>query len=321
MIAMSQAAASALMASHAGSIDPTEVATRWLDSRTPQTRRAYAAALQAFACWAIDDRADAGAVLRLLCELGAGGAVGVVEGWRDHMLQAGLAPATVSCRMSAVRSLHAACRRAGAVSWSLEPTAPRPECRQDRSGPRPAVLERLREAIDDAAAGGDLQAVRDAAVLRLLYSAGLRRSEVGNLRFPDDVDLENATVRPRRKGHRERSAVTVGKGTVEALRRWLDRRGTEAGWLFFRTDRDDRTRPLSGDGIRRLLASWARRAGIRAPIRPHGLRHAGCTAIAERSGSVSSLMAYGGWVSTDGIGDYLDRSPLHGVAAAALVDI
>jgi integrase/recombinase XerC len=307
-------------AAQAADVDPQTVVRRWLDAKSPSARRTYAGALSRFAAWAIEQQ-DAGPhhALRVLCEAGPGAAHSMVERWRDSMLAAGLSTGTVAGRCAALSSLVSCCRRAGLVTWALEGVAPRVEQRQDRSGPRRHEVARLVECIDAAAATGDPQAARDAAVVRLLFCAGLRRSEAGQLRV-EDVDLDAGTVAPRRKGKRERSRVSITAGTVEAIRRWLQLRGDAVGWLFVRTDRADESRPLSGESVRRLLRSWAAQAGVRATIRPHGLRHSGATEVAAR-GSLASLMAYGGWSSMTSASRYLDRRAQYRAEALELVDL
>jgi integrase len=307
-------------AAQAADVDPQTIVRRWLDAKSPSARRTYAGALHRFAAWAIESQdVEPHHALRVLCEAGPGAAHSMVERWRDSMLATGLSTGTVAGRVAALSSLVRCCRRAGLVSWALEGVAPRVEQRHDRSGPRRHEVALLVEHVDAAAAAGDRQAVRDAAIVRLLFSAGLRRSEATQLRL-DDVDLAAGTVSPRRKGKRERSRVTITAGTVDAIRRWLAVRGEAPGWLFVRTDRADDSVPLAGESVRRLLRSWAKQAGVRATIRPHGLRHSGATEVAAR-GSLASLMAYGGWSSMTSASRYLDKREQHRAEALELVDL
>lgn len=307
-------------ASEAADVDPQTIVGRWLEAKSASARRTYAGALQRFASWAIESPdVEPHHALRVLCEAGPGAAHSMVERWRDSMLATGLSTGTVAGRVAALSSLVRCCRRAGIVAWSLEGVAPRVEQRHDRSGPRRHEVARLVEFVDAAAAAGDRQAVRDAAVVRLLFCGGLRRSEAGQLRL-EDVDLAAGTVAPRRKGKRERSRVTVTAGTVEAIRRWLQVRGDAPGWLFHRTDRADVSTALSGESIRRLLRCWTAKAGVRATIRPHGLRHSGATEVAAR-GSLASLMAYGGWSSMTSASRYLDKREQHRAEALEVVEL
>lgn len=307
-------------ASQAADVTPQVLVARWLDSKSESARRTYRGALARFAAWAIAAAdAEPHVALRVLVEAGSGPAHSMAERWRDSMLAAGLSTGTVAGRVAALSSLVRCCRRAGLCSWALENVAPRVEQRHDRSGPRRHEVQRLVEHVDGEAATGDRQAVRDAAIVRLLFCAGLRRSEAGQLRV-EDIDLAAPCVKPRRKGKRERAAVTVSPGTAAALAKWIEVRGTAPGWLFFRTDRDDAAVALSGESIRRLLRCWAVAAGVRATIRPHGLRHSGATEVAAR-GSLASLMAYGGWASMTSASRYLDKREQHRAEALEVTDL
>lgn len=311
-------------AADAAAVDPATVIRRWLDSKSSSARRTYARALRRFAAWALEDgEATPESGMQVLVQAGVGPAHSMVERWRDELLASGMAPGSVAALITGLASLVRCCRRAGLCDWVLEGVAPRNERRHDRSGPRRGDVERLVAYVDDFAETGrgrrQRQAVRDAALIRLLYSAGLRRNEVSKLRL-SDVDFDAPAVRPLRKGRRERNLVTVSPGTAAALRRWVELRGSEPGWLFLRTDRDDTSACLSGESVRRLLLVWAKRAGLRGAVRPHGLRHSGATEVAAR-GTLASLMAYGDWRSMSSASQYLDKREEERAAALEVVDL
>ncbi len=303
---------------------PEEIIRRWLLGLSDSARRSYRRAIHRFAAWAMPS-ADPSpeAAMRLLVTAGPGPAREMVCRWRDELLQEGLAPGSVCCLTTGIASLVKACRRAGLIGWALEAVAPRYERRQDRSGPRRHQVEALFATIDERAAAGDRQAVRDAALLRLLYVAALRRSEAVGLRV-EDLDLQHPDgpqVRPRRKGRRERSVVLVSQRTAEAIARWLAVRGTQPGPVFHRLDRRQaEPKPLRGESVRRLLRSWAPRAGVRSTIRPHGLRHSAATEVARR-GSLAQLMALGQWSTLSAASSYLDRHAEERRTALGLVDL
>lgn len=307
-------------AAAAVAITPTEIIARWLASIAADARRAYARALDKFTAWAMPDATAPTEGMRLLCEAGCGPAHELLAGWRDAMLER-LSPGTVAAACSAIASLLGACRRAGLIAWRVEGIAPKRERTQDRSGPRRADVERLLGSVDEQAAQGDRRAIRDAAIIRLLYCCACRRSEVAGLRL-EDVDLagpDGATVSPRRKGAKARQPLLVSERTASAIAAWLAIRGSEAGALFHRLDRADHREHLSGEALRLLLAARAREAGIKAPCRPHGLRHAAATELAKR-GSLAELQELGGWRSLSAASVYLDRRTEQRRRALNLVD-
>ncbi len=304
-------------------VDPRTIIERWLAALSPSARRSYRRGLARFATWALADDARPERALEALCAMTVGQAGEMVRRWRDELLDEGLAPGTVAGAVTSITSLLATCRRAGLVLWRLERVAPRAERRLDRSGPRRGDVERLFATIDDAADTGDRQAIRDAALLRVLYVGAFRRAEVVGLRFPEDVNLEAAdgpVVRPRRKGHRERKDVLISARCAQALTRWIEVRGADPGPLFRRTRAVDPSVPLSGESVRRALRRWAKAAGIKAAVRPHGLRHSSATTVAKR-GSLAEVMAIGGWSSFSSAERYLDRRTEERRTALALVDV
>ncbi|MFN6144992.1 MAG: hypothetical protein ACK5AL_01385, partial [Planctomycetota bacterium] len=162
-------------AAQALDVEPAELVARWLAALSPSARRAYRRSLARFAAWALEDAAEPVAGLRLLVGLDAGRAGELVRRWRDELAASGLASGSVAGYVVARGSRVSAARRAVLVAWRLEGVAPKVEPSQDRSGPRRGDIERLVAHLDDAAERGDRYAVRDAAVVRLLYVGALRR--------------------------------------------------------------------------------------------------------------------------------------------------
>jgi integrase len=308
-------------AAKAVAIDPQTIVQRWLASVSDDARRAYGRALATFTTWAMPDATEPQAGLRLLCEAGCGPAHELLVAWRDHLLER-LAPGSVAGAISAIASLLRCCRRAGLISFRIEGIAPKRERTQDRSGPRRGDIERLLACVDERAAAGEQQALRDAAVLRCLYNCAMRRAEVAGLRL-QDVDLAGAdgpTCWPRRKGDTTRQALGLSERTATAIAAWLAVRGDEPGALFHRLDRRGERGHLSGEAIRLLLLSWSAQAGLRGTIRPHGLRHSAATELARR-GSLDELMALGGWRSLSAASAYLDKRDENRKRALVIVDL
>lgn len=250
---------------------------QWMSSCGVTTRRNYTNALRKFAIWATSDpSADPEDATKILVEAGHVAARVLVVKWRDEQLKEGLATGTVACHCSAVSSLLGRCRRAGLISWTIDRIAPRVVKRREGAPPKRDTVETLVEFVDHAAASGNAQAVRDAAIIRLLFSCGLRRNEALQVRM-EDLDFATNTLATRRKGKKDREPVKLTEKTVDAIRRWLLLRGDSSGWLFFRTERDDASKALTGESVRRLLRVWATRAGIKTTIRPDALRVSAAT--------------------------------------------
>ncbi|APX35063.1 recombinase XerC [Brachybacterium sp. P6-10-X1] len=146
-------------------------------------------------------------------------------------------------------------------------------------------------------------ALRDAAVLELLYSSGLRVSELVAL-DTRGVDSTQRTVRVRGKGDKER-VVPVGIPALEAVQRWeLEGRPVLAGRA--RTVARNRGTPdprgalflgvrggrLGDRAVRTLIDRYATRAGIAKHITPHTLRHSAATHLVEGGADLRSVQDF-----------------------------
>ena len=122
---------------------------------------------------------------------------------------------------------------------------------------------------------------RDRAILELLYSSGLRLSELTNLNC-GDVDMMDATVRVTGKGNKDR-IIPVGRQALQALRQWEQSRLLLAGndeKALFVSNRGTR---LSTRSVQARVSHWARRQGIDTHVYPHLFRHSFATHLLESS--------------------------------------
>lgn len=148
-------------------------------------------------------------------------------------------------------------------------------------------VERLLAVPDTATPIG----LRDKAMLELLYSTGLRVSELVGLRLPE-VDRNTGVVRCIGKGSKER-LVPVGRKALAALEAYLRdgrpkllRPGRPASpWLFV----SRRGGKLSRIAFWKNLKRYGRKAGIRSRLSPHKLRHSFATHLLERGADLRSV--------------------------------
>jgi integrase/recombinase XerC len=122
---------------------------------------------------------------------------------------------------------------------------------------------------------------RDRAILELLYSSGLRLSELTGLNC-GDVDMRGGTVHVTGKGSKER-IVPVGRKAIQALTRWDQSRVQLAGAdekALFVSNRGTRISPRS---VQARVSHWARKQGIDTNVYPHLFRHSFATHLLESS--------------------------------------
>jgi integrase/recombinase XerD len=209
-----------------------------------------------------------------------------LERWIAELRAAGLAPATIARRVASVRSFlrHLVLVGSAAVNAAAELELPRRVRRLPRTL-SPGEAERL----IDASAGTTPRALRDAALVELLYGAGLRVSEAVSLEKAG-IDLERRLVRVAGKGGKER-VVPVGRRAVEALRRYLSRgrphldRKRRAE-LFLNAQGGALTRAGAFLILRRLAA----KAGLEPErVHPHLLRHSFATHLLEGGADLRSV--------------------------------
>ena len=139
-----------------------------------------------------------------------------LERWLAEMRAAGLAATTIARRIAAVRAFYRHQLLLGARADN--PAAALELPRRNRKLPRTLSASEAEQLIE-AASGTTPRAMRDRALVELLYGAGLRVSEATGL-HRRAVDLEERLVRALGKGSKER-IVPIGRPAVDALRRYI----------------------------------------------------------------------------------------------------
>lgn len=149
-------------------------------------------------------------------------------------------------------------------------------------------VDKLLEQPDTGTALG----LRDRAMLEVLYSTGLRVSELTGLRV-SDLDIKVGCVRCIGKGDKER-VVPVGKKALAIVERYLRdgrpeivRGSRGAGTAFLFVNR--RGGKISRVGVWKILSTYGKQAGLRTALTPHMLRHSFATHLLERGADLRSV--------------------------------
>jgi integrase/recombinase XerD len=181
-----------------------------------------------------------------------------------------VAPATLQRKAACLRSFYRHLRRESVIDH--DPTA---DLRAPRKSQKlPQVLTRGEVAqLLAAPKGTEPSALRDRALLELMYACGLRASEAIELDV-GDIDLRHGVLRARGKGSKER-LVPVGREAIGAVRTYMQRGRPELVGL--REERrlfvNRRGGGLTRQGLYKIVQRHARSVGLADKMSPHTLRH------------------------------------------------
>lgn len=210
----------------------------------------------------------------------------LVRAFLVHLLRRASAASTAR-KLAAVRRLARQLRRCGALP--VDPTAGVMAPRSDRKLPRYLTVDDTFRLLA-APATGSAAGQRDRAILEVVYSAGLRVSEVVGLDWPD-VDADLGLLRVRGKGRKER-VVPVGSAALRAVadyRARLDelcppeRRHATAVFLNCRGGR------LTVRSVARAIDRYTVQAGLSGKVSPHALRHSFATHLLGAGADLRSI--------------------------------
>ncbi|MCD8528198.1 MAG: tyrosine-type recombinase/integrase [Candidatus Pacebacteria bacterium] len=153
----------------------------------------------------------------------------------------------------------------------------------------PQELDRMFQAVR----GDDLKSLRDTAILELLFSTGLRVSELAGLNR--DIDISKSELSVRGKGEKIR-VVFISSDARDALRAYLEKRDDMEEALFVQVSprvtkdlEDQKSLRLSPRSIERILKQLAIKAGVSKKVTPHVIRHSFATGLLENGADLRSV--------------------------------
>jgi integrase/recombinase XerC len=214
----------------------------------------------------------------------------------------GLSGRSIQRRLSALRSFFNYLLREQAVTLNPGLDVRAPKATQQL----PDTL-----SVDDIAqllntSSKDTLLLRDLAMLELMYSSGLRLSELVSLNH-DDIDFNDLTVRVTGKGAKTR-VLPVGNKAISALRAWQQvvpslPGGSESALFIGRHGKR-----LGVRAVQQRVKDWARRQGVAGDVHPHSLRHSFASHLLESSGDLRAVQELLGHadISTTQVYTHLD---------------
>lgn len=149
---------------------------------------------------------------------------------------------------------------------------------------------------------------RDAAIIALMYSCGMRREEVVTINLAD-YEPENGKLIIKGKGSKERTAYLTN-GALYAMADWLPIRGSETGALFLAINKGGKIRPgakMTNQAIYNLLAKRAIEAGVK-DFSPHDMRRTFVSDLLDAGADISTVSKMAGHASINTTARY-DRRP------------
>ncbi len=225
-----------------------------------------------------------------------------VRAWAAMLHRQGRSGRTIRRGLSAARSFYRFLLREKVVTRNSVAGVPGPKIKKIL----PKTLSAEQAARLVALPGDDALAVRDRALLELLYSSGLRLDEAVTLNRVD-LDLSDGLVRVTGKGAKTR-IVPVGRFAREALNRWLLVRTslavTDEPALFVGRN----GRRLGHRAMQLRVHRWARSQRLGVPVHPHMLRHSFASHLLESSGDLRAVQELLGHadISTTQVYTHLD---------------
>ncbi|MCW6038960.1 tyrosine-type recombinase/integrase [Spirulina subsalsa FACHB-351] len=258
------------------------------DKRSPNTCRAYRKDLQDFFSTMAGEELSQGLILQFL-QLDRFTALSIVLEYKAHLIQRGLAEATVNRRLSALRSLVNYAHQVGCCDWTLVGVKGEKVIKyRDTTGISPEQFKRMLQQCDSQT----LRGKRDYAMLCLLWDNALRRGELISTKIQDfDPEGKRLTILGKGRGT-QRESVALTPSSIAAIEDWLTAR-VESGKggplkpqdpLFSSLNRGTVGRPLHPASLERIVRLIAQQAGISKRISPLRLRHASITAFLDASG-------------------------------------
>ncbi|MBI4435926.1 MAG: tyrosine recombinase XerC [Candidatus Omnitrophica bacterium] len=191
---------------------------------------------------------------------------------------------TVARKLSTLRSFFKFLCREGYLHTN--PTLSLRTPKQEKRLPKVLGVEEVTRLLEEPA--GDLQGLRDGAILETLYSSGLRVSELTQLDL-SDVDFIGGVVKVSGKGKKERLSP-IGEKALRAIQTYLEKRkekrSLRSSQILFLNKSGGR---LSQRSVRRVLDRVIKRTSLARHISPHTLRHSFATHLLDRGADLRSV--------------------------------
>lgn len=200
-----------------------------------------------------------------------------------QMRQQGLASKSVQRWLSGLRAFFRFCHKEGWVKSNPVTGIQAPKAQKRL--PKTLDTDQASQFVD--VKENDFLGLRDRAMLELMYSSGLRLSELLSLNV-GDVDLAAGNLRVTGKGRKTRE-LPVGRHAVAAIKRWLAERGAENAIFGAPLFTSQQGRRLGARAVQKRFQKLSITQGLMQPVNPHMLRHSFASHLLESSSDLRAV--------------------------------
>jgi tyrosine recombinase XerC len=259
---------------------------------SPETLRAYRKDLAQFADFVSRDTVGPGNLAKITTL--------TLRGFLMHLREQGLQKSSIARKIAALKSFFKFLLQRRLID--ANPMALIRQPRLDKKIPEFLSETEMNKLLTEPhdvmsrkktpAAG--IVGLRDEAIMELLYSSGVRVSEIANLRIKD-IDFAGSVAHVLGKGKKERLAP-IGSYALKAIEKYLDERkkikgdSVEPNSFLFVSHSNNRTSHLTDRSIRRNIVLYARLSGLNdRKISPHTLRHTFATHLLDHGADLRGV--------------------------------
>lgn len=209
-----------------------------------------------------------------------------IQQWLSKSYESGISAKTLARYLASLRAFFHYLIKQGLLEE--DPTVGVKTPKVGKSLPKTLDVDLMQNLLNTPQS--DELSVRDLAIMELLYSSGLRISELVNTNLMD-LDLQEGLLRVLGKGKKER-IVPVGKYAVTQLKAWLNLRAlwlkTEEVALFI----SQSGQRLTVRAVQKRLKEWSIKLGLDTHLHPHKFRHSVASHLLESSGDLRAVQEF-----------------------------
>lgn len=205
----------------------------------------------------------------------------VLREYAAHLSRLGIRKSSIARKLAAVRTFFKYLGRAGIIKNNPARLISTPK--QEKRLPAALTVDDTLRLLNSESAN-PLAHLRDKAVLELLYSTGIRVSELVGMNL-EDIDRHERLIRIRGKGRKER-IVPVGKKALQALNAYLKVRRPGDTTAVFTGPSGKR---LTARTVQRILEGHRKALGLAMKASPHTLRHSFATHMLESGADMRAI--------------------------------